>query len=57
MDFREFFGMSGQEEESSVETEVKKTFFKDGEEIRGLGGKARREVVNGSERSGAKTYS
>ena len=43
-------GMSVKGEEGRVETEVKKTFFKDGEEIRGLGGKARREVVNGSER-------
>ena len=44
------YGKPGQESERRDEIEVKKTFFKDGNEIGGLGGKARREVVNGSAR-------
>ena len=50
MDFREFFGMSGQEEERRDEAEVKRTFVKDGNEMRSLGGKFRREVVDGDKR-------
>jgi hypothetical protein len=50
MRIEDIFGMSGQGDEKRDETEVKKTFVKDGEEHKGLGGVGRREVINGAER-------
>ena len=39
MDYKDYFGMSGQEDERRDETEAKKTFLKDGNQMRSLGGK------------------
>jgi len=50
MGIEDIFGMSSQGDEKRDETEVKKTFVKDGDEIKGLGGISRREVIDGTER-------
>jgi len=50
MGIEDIFGMSSQGDEKRDETEVKKTFVKDGEEHKGLGGISRREVIDGAER-------
>ena len=44
------FGIPGKEKERRDETEIDRTCLKDGEETRVLGGKIRKEIIEGEER-------